>query len=569
MEPISSTTPPEPPLIPIESHGLTEDEVSRLEMMIDEVFQFNQSNHTPENQKTFEKLRQQINLYDRKNVPQKLRSRLKLAKNIFFQVSKIQFLLKESKNAIEKANSTVANINRTLDEMKQGMDIKAFNVEKQRRLLPVISRLADVRDKILSEDAKELQRYPEVIEVLNQINQILDRIDLIDIDKARAIHGLHLEGDLPVGFERMVETSVREYQLVASLDVNENGRIKNVPHAILDTYRGAVTKEQRFAPQLYIPHDSIAIKPQSQENQAAAKFHLEAVNIETTEHIHNQIHEDVKQFSMSTDYNSWATISDFIDYSNELKRENPAVTPLQAFQKFDPHENRVHEFGDACTGQSMAILDHLEKKYNLKGYLIVQKEGVTGVPMHTAAVIPCKDGILLIEMLNKEQPVIAIRANQVSKAKSFGDDCTFSLELEAGQYPKLVKKATIKENDGSVITYETEFPLLNLNPKAVMLRYMVERVDYVLMSEKHEYSILVNMHDGKITFKKGFGKNAERQKYSFADLNSTKINLEIEEFCKKIQMQPEQVKAMLRKFADNQQVVKALLGTTRTPIPTF
>ncbi len=539
----------------------SEEESSDIEIVISEILDFTESESDLENFEAFEKLKRRLEQFNQRELPKKLRSRLKQANDAILRISKIKFLIKDSKNAVDKAKAALISITKALEEVENGMAQKAFKREKERRILPLVSRLVDIRNRILTEHVKEIQKYSDLVNALKGINEILDQFEAADITTARALHGLHLEGELPVGFERIVETSIREYQQLNALDIAGEKTSTRAYHTFQKQYRES-TRENRVVPHHFIPIEGTRIEPKNLDTNDSLVY-LQAINIKTTKEVFNLIKNDVKQFARDADYNSWHAINDFIDFYHTF---NPPVKSAEALRRFDPHARRIHEFGISCSAQSIAIVDHLSQKHNLQGYPLVQREGKFGFPMHTASIIPCRDGILLIEALNKSQPIVAVKPGLKTDAAMFGDQCVFEIDSMDGPYAKLIRRAEIKLPDGSMKILKTEFPLEELSLRAVMLRYIVDRVEYALMSEKHDYSILVNMQEGKIVFKKEKGRIAKRETFEFKDLDSSKLDKLLDKYYQKIAIPKLEIKAMLRKFADNQAVIKDLLTKALTPV---
>lgn len=547
-----------------EGSSEAEAESSEIEIVIAEILDFSESDTQLENYQAFDKLKRRLERFNQRELPEKLRARLKRAKDIILRVSKIKFLIKDSKSAIDKAKIALSNITKALEEMEHGMDQNAYRNEKERRILPLASRLVDIRNRILIEHSKDIQKYPDLVDALKDINEILDQIEAADITTARALHGLHLEGGLPVGFERIVEITVREYQQLNALDLAGEKTSVRAFHTFQEQHRKS-TREDITVPHQFIPIERTRIEPRNLDRNDSSVY-LTAVNIKTTKEVYNLIKNDIKEFTRDIDYNSWHALIDFIDFYHTF---NPPVKSIEAFRRFDPQARRIQEFGHSCSGQSIAIVDHLAEKYNLQGYPLVQREGKFGIPMHTASIIPCRDGILLIETQNKNQPIVAVKSGIKTNAAMFGDQCVLEIDSTEGPYAKLIRRAEIRLPDGSLKIFKTEFPLEELSIRAVMLRYIVDRVEYALVSKKHDYSILINMHDGKIVFKKGKGNDAKRKTLEFKDLDSSKMDKLLDKYYQKIAMPKPEVMAMLRKLSDNQAVIKDLLTKIRSPIPTY
>lgn len=537
----------------------TEVESSEIEIVISEILDFTESETDLENYQAFERLKRRLESFNQRELPEKLSARLKLAKELILRISRIKFLIKDSKNAIDKAKTALINITKSLEDMEHGIDQNALKREKVTRILPLVSRLVDIRNRILSEHAKEIQKHSDLAGALKAINHILDQIDVVDIATARTLHGLHLEGDLPVAYERIVETTVREFHPLSVLD-NAGEKISLRAYETLKEQSNATQKNHPKSSQQVKPVAKIKFEPKNLEKKDSSVY-LMAINIKTTEEVFELIKKDILFYTRETDYNSWHTVVDFIDFFHTF---NPPIKSVDAFRKFDPHAQRVHEFSDSCSTRSIAIVGHLSKKYNLQGYPIVQREGRLGIPIHAATIIPCRDGILLIETLNRKQPIVAVRPGVKAKAEMFGDQCTLEIDSTEGPYSKLVRRGELKLPDGSIKFFKTEFPLEEQSISAVMLRYIKDHYEYALVSKKLDYSILVNMHEGKIVFRKGKGKEIKRQTLEFKDLDSSKMDKLLDKYYQKIAMSKSRVKQLLRKFADNQAVLKDI---SRTPNP--
>lgn len=543
---------------------LTTTEQSNFEALISEIFKISRESFKAGNHQNFSDvdayadLKKRMDLYDTTAIPEKFRKKWELAKKIVQSNLTFKHLCKESTEIISKAKKTIELVNSKTNEMKSSMSESSLNRERQRRLMGPLAMLQELRNRILSHDLREVQKHPELVNALEDIGKILDLEDPTDIQQARFLHGLHLEADLPVGFEKITDTSVVNYSKFSGVNV-ENAR--SVESDFYSLQESSVNLERR---EIYSHSHFVSLE----ETLIKGAKRVDAHNILNVSEMAAKIKDEVKKYSDTTNYNSWPTLVKFIDHFQEMKRNNSSVTPAKAFQKFDPDYKEVQEFGNVCTGQSMAILNQLKEKYGLHGYLVVQKEGVTGLPMHTAVVIPCRDGILLVETLNKQQPVIAIKSDQETRVEMFGQDSALEIDSKSGPYTKLVKKAYEIKKDGTVRIYKTEFPLAELSIKAVMLKYLVDRTEFSLWSEATDYSMIINVHDGNLVFKRGQGREAFRKTVSFSEINSVEADQLLGQFCSKMNIPKNKAQAMLKKIVDNHIIIKELLTQTRTPLPT-
>ncbi len=548
---------------------LTVADQSKLEDLLSEIFKISKeaikasSQDKVDDLQVYADLKVRLDRYNGTEVPEKILVKFKVAKAIVQSCLTFKYLCKESEDTISKANDLIQLINKKINDLKGSMNEPALQREKQRRLMGPIAMLLELRDKILVHDLREVQKYPELVKALEDIGSILDLVDPLDIQQARSLHGLHLEANLPVGFERVSETLVdlsRDFESVnvefAQTEESDyfsiNEKSGNLKRMAIDSHHHFIPLEETLIHGTKI-HERIAI---------------EAVNILNVAEMAFKIKDLVQKYADGTNYNSWPTLIKFIDHFLEMQKKNSSVTHISAYRQFDPDYKDVQEFGNACTGQSMAMLKLLKEKYDLQGYLVVQKEGPTGIPMHTAIVIPCRDGILLVETLNKNQPVIAIKSNQKLKVEMYGQESTLEIDSKSGQYVKLVKNAYEVMKDGTVRVFKTEFPLSELSTKAVMLKYLVDRSEFSFWNESTDYSIIINVHDGNIVFKRGQGRNAFRKTVPFSEINSVDSNSLLGQFCLKMNVPKEEARKMLHKIVDNHKIIKDLLIATRTPLPT-
>ncbi len=131
------------------------------------------------------------------------------------------------------------------------------------------------------------------------------------------------------------------------------------------------------------------------------------------EDIRDLIIDKVEKFGSEVDYTGLNTLTSFLEFFEEERFQNPSITAVEVFTKFKPNSSGEAELNHAssCVGQSLAVLQMLKKDFDLNGYVVVETAHLNSPPNHAAAIIPCNDGVLLLETFEKE-PIILIKPNE-------------------------------------------------------------------------------------------------------------------------------------------------------------
>lgn len=519
---------------------------------------------TPTLQKLEEwkKINSQIKALEGQAIPQELQGQLATAKQIVQSALTSSSLALEAKKLLQKAESTMKSIEGLISQMKDSMSPEDLERERGRRFMHLLGMLLDFKDRILSLDPKEVESTPELRDALIHINHLVDQMVLSNREQVNAFHGLNLEQSKKTTFKPLFT------QDLASTKAQEAVRASRLE----DSYKRSM--QETYSHHHYIPLDATVFRFSQAEN-ILSQVRAPATTIKTTnsskcEDVYKKVEATIRDFSSRVVYNSFHTLINFIDFFEKVKKGKPEITPIEAYRLFDPTPNLVREHGDICAGKSLAILEVIQKEHDIRGYPIVEKSGLTAIPMHVAAVIPCEDGVILIEILNIKNPILAIKYDQATKMKiNEKAEITFEIRSEKDGRSVLYTSNAERQEDGVIRYSKSEFPLTVLPIKAVILKYLVDRVEFPLIKEGCPYGIIVNVHDEEIIFKVGEGRDAKRTIIPFSKFESKEVEKLLDEFSKALGVSKEFVKAQIVKIIEHRAILENLQKQARVPIPTY
>lgn len=237
---------------------------------------------------------------------------------------------------------------------------------------------------------------------------------------------------------------------------------------------------------------------------------------------------DIKAFVNEVDYNGLNTVTSFLDFYDKKHKEEPSKSIFKIFNEFQPDskDEAVRTHGTNCVGKAQEFAKRIESKYGMKAHVIVESGGPTDPPTHAAVVVPCKDGILLVEVDQLSDNLMTILKPNVPLSKFYpgdgfsgkqlpGKGLTASIEIveTPGNYktptPLIVKKEIYKREVPKKIDTYRQFVLrTDQNPdQSVMKRWLI-KTDFFPVSTgaregKEQYSLQVNIAYKKITFNIG------------------------------------------------------------------
>ena len=106
------------------------------------------------------------------------------------------------------------------------------------------------------------------------------------------------------------------------------------------------------------------------------------------------------------EYNSLLTIRQFVQH----RRANPQMSERDAFLSFSPDtkDDISRSSGSACTGFARDVADQLCQK-GLASYVVGGRIQAARFPGHAAVVVPCSDGVVLVDPLCPPQMLAALK----------------------------------------------------------------------------------------------------------------------------------------------------------------
>lgn len=233
---------------------------------------------------------------------------------------------------------------------------------------------------------------------------------------------------------------------------------------------------------------------------------------ETCESMEAKIQGEVSDVK-GLDYNGLHVVTHFIEFCEQERQKDPKMNIVEIFQRFQPDSkdeaSRTH--GTTCVGKAWNIVNRLEEK-GVEAHVIVESGKPDEPPVHAAVAVPCKDGILLVEV-EHDLPILMLKSNKPLIIPHINLNVSFEIIEIPGNYktptPLIVRRENFeKETDRNSYAQFVLRPDTNAD-QSVMKRWLVSDHTqfYPVSSAKREgeekYSLKVNVDRGKVTFNIG------------------------------------------------------------------
>jgi hypothetical protein len=231
------------------------------------------------------------------------------------------------------------------------------------------------------------------------------------------------------------------------------------------------------------------------------------------------------------DYNGLHIVNEFIKFCEEQRKIDPKMNSVEIFHRFQPdsREEASLTHGTSCVGKAWDIVKRLNE-ISVEARVILESAGPNKPPTHAAVAVPCKDGILLVD-IERDVPVVILKPTEpfikIYPGKGTPDnpeppdrenpELRLSIEIIEipGNYKTLTPLIIKKENfTTETATKKNSYSQFVLRPdtdpdQSVMKRWLVSKHTwfYPVSSGKREgqeqHSIQVNVEQEKITFSIG------------------------------------------------------------------
>lgn len=251
-------------------------------------------------------------------------------------------------------------------------------------------------------------------------------------------------------------------------------------------------------------------------------------NTMSCELMESLLQEDISNVRQGVDYNGLHVVNEFITFCETMRTVEPGINPVEIFHRFQPDSRNeaALKAGTTCVGKAWDIVKRLEER-SVVAYVVVESAGPDQPPTHAAVVVPCTNGLLLIDV-DKDIPILTIKPHQpfiktyLGKGTLENPDpqhphLTLSFEIVAvpGNYntqvPLIAKRETFTSETQTKKNSYSQFVLRpDTNPDdSVMKRWLVSShtwfypVASATRSGQEQHSIQVNVAQEKITFSIG------------------------------------------------------------------
>lgn len=223
---------------------------------------------------------------------------------------------------------------------------------------------------------------------------------------------------------------------------------------------------------------------------------------------------------MSFDYNALPSVCAFMrhlkenvtpeivaKYQKEILAKHPTLPReeagnrahskalLEAFHSFtlDSSQDVLHTLGSQCIGLSEAMGQALSA-IGLKGYSVVERRDATSPPQHAALVVPCEDGVLLVDLAPPRLLILKPNEEALTVQPGEGTDKiqtgfkVVEVENDYGvKAPMIVKSETITDAVTGEVRHkeQTQFLLRSIARPEIpaMTRYLVNQAIYPLVTK--------------------------------------------------------------------------------------
>lgn len=268
----------------------------------------------------------------------------------------------------------------------------------------------------------------------------------------------------------------------------------------------------------------------------------------TCEQVEGAIKDSIAKLQKEVDYNAFNSVTGFLKFLDEERKVNPTISEYEAFQKFNPDskEEVSKTRGGICVGHGYAVVQTIAKNIvqgqPVTGYVITESGGGKESPEHAAVVVPCLDGVVLIEFMWDKQ-IMSIKHEtgliDVTADKKFTE--TFRIiEIPGGMHVPN-KPIIMRVQNSSEGTVHREYLIRSdHNPDlSVTKHWFLDTMFYPTTSPKDstvksKSVIKFDLARGAVVFQVGEGKDAIRCNISFTeldiDLHSTPMKIRNPEF---------------------------------------
>ncbi|MBA3721951.1 MAG: hypothetical protein H0W88_06085 [Parachlamydiaceae bacterium] len=248
----------------------------------------------------------------------------------------------------------------------------------------------------------------------------------------------------------------------------------------------------------------------------------------TCESMQVKIQGEISAVVKGVDYNGLHVVNEFINFFERERKKDPKINSVEIFHRFQPtSENEAtHTHGSTCVGKALDIVKRLKEK-KVEAHVIVESEGRDEPATHAAVAVPCKDGILLVD-IERDVPMLTLKPKEpfiklypgrgpTGYSDKENPDLTVLIEIveTPGNYktptPLIVKKEKFTTETATKKNSCTQFILRSeTNPDlSVMKRWLVSShtwyypVASAAREGEEQHSFQVNVAYGTITFNIG------------------------------------------------------------------
>ena len=244
-----------------------------------------------------------------------------------------------------------------------------------------------------------------------------------------------------------------------------------------------------------------------------SKVIIPNADLATCETVKGKIEEKVREHVQSIDYNGLHVVEAFVEFWDRKHSENPSLTPVQVFHLFEPNSQSesIRTHGGTCVSKAHDIVKLLEGI--VEAQVVVESAGPDApATLHAAVVVPCQDGVLLIEPENARDMVLPLLLGNANERIYQGDgtadkpDINVAIRIveTSGNYrlsTPLLQKTVTKA--GKVEYFQYLLRPVNRPDLSVMKRWMLMADLYPVSTGWHDgkqFSLKENISQGTLTF---------------------------------------------------------------------
>lgn len=244
-----------------------------------------------------------------------------------------------------------------------------------------------------------------------------------------------------------------------------------------------------------------------------------------------EIEDTVSRMRGGVDFSSFHVVEGYLKFLEQERQVNPAITELEALHKFrsDSQDELFKMRGSTCVGNAQAVVQALSNRrvlgHPISAYVITNSEGPGHPETHAAVLVPCRDGVILVEF-SWDCLLLVLRPNEEYIVDNGVIRLNFQLlNIPGDTYtpdrPIIRHCETIKEGRSSSMEY-----LLRPSPNpdlAVINHFLLAETAYPFCgytaSRITKSVIKYDVERGEMTFQDGQGRNAVRVSIPFEELN--------------------------------------------------